>query len=139
MRQTMRRLIATGLGLALLGMASAYAQTGGPKGAEAGASSSVWGRETGGPGAQTMGGMMKDMAEQMKAMAGHMSQGELSATEQKQAADRLRTMAQMLDRMSGMAGKGMTTDADMNKQMNQMRKQMDDMMQHPSGPSHHGL
>jgi len=141
-----QRVFAVALGVALLGMTNVYAQTGGgtmggQKGgaAEAGASSPIWGREVGGPGAQKMGGMMKDMAGRMTSMAGHMAEGKLSAAEQKQMAERLRTMATMLDRMSGMAGKGMMTDADMDKQMDQMRKQMDDTMPHPDGPSHHGL
>ncbi len=118
-----------GAGLLVLGLAlalPAHAQMGGQQGMD-------------GPGAQKMGGVMRDMAEQMKLTAGHMSQGKLSAAEQKQTAERLRTMATMLDRISGMVGKGMTMDADMQKQMDQMRKQMDDMMQHPGGPSHHGL
>jgi len=35
--------------------------------------------------------------------------------------------------MSGMAGKGMMMDADMQKQMDQMRKRMDEMMKPSAG------
>lgn len=37
-------------------------------------------------------------------------------------------MAQMMDMMSGMVGKGMMMNPDQQKQMEQMRRQMDQMM-----------
>jgi len=118
MKNAVRNIAVTGiLSLALLGAAGVYAQSG-AKGDHA---------DMGGPGAQQMGGMMHDMAEQMKSMSGQMSQGKMDAPTQKQMAERMRTMSTMMDRMSGMAGKGMMMDADMQKQMGEMRKQMDEM------------
>lgn len=119
MRNAVCNLAVTGmLSLVLLGVSGAYAQ-GGPKDGHA---------DMGGPGAQQMGGMMHDMADQMMEMSGRMSQGRMTAEQQKQMSARMRTMATMMDRMSGMAGKGMMMDTDMQKQMGEMRKQMDDMM-----------
>jgi len=52
----------------------------------------------------------------------------MSAAQQKQMSERMRKMATMMDDMSGMMGKGMMMDADTQKRMDQMRKQMDEMM-----------
>jgi len=119
MKRTARDIAITGiLSLALLGAVGAYAQPGGAKGGHA---------DMGGPGAQQMGGMMHE-ADQMMEMSGRMSQGQMTPEQQKQMAERMRIMATMMDRMSGMAGKGMMMDADMQKQIGEMRRQMDDMM-----------
>lgn len=84
-----------------------------------------------GSGAQQMSAMTHDMADQMMGMSGEMSQGNLSAAQQKQMSERMRKMATMMDDMSGMIGKGMMMDADAQKRMDQMRKQMDGMMKRP--------
>ena len=87
-----------------------------------------------GPGMQQMSGMMHDMSDQMMGMSGDMSQGKLSAAQQKQIGERMRTMATMMDQMSGMMGKGMMMDAGQQKQMGEMRMQMDGMMKEmPAG------
>lgn len=125
MKHAVRYIAMTGiLSLAVVGV-SAYAAQG-PKDSHA---------SMGGPGAQQMGGMMHDMADQMMEMSGRMSQGRMSAEQQTQMSARMRTMAMMMDRMSGMAGKGMMLDADMQKQMGEMRKQMDDMMKGGAMPN----
>lgn len=61
--------------------------------------------------------------------------GNLSAAQQKWIAERMKQMATMTDEMSGMAGKGMMMDADMQKRMDRMRKQMDEMMKGSSAPA----
>ncbi len=86
----------------------------------------------GGPGSQQMSGMMHDMADQMIGMSGQMSKGNLSADMQKRMGGQMRDMATMMDNMSGMMGKGMMMDAAQQKQMDQMRKQMDEMMKSPA-------
>lgn len=117
MKHAVRTIAITGiLSLALVGVPLYAAQ--GPKDDHT---------AMGGPGAQQMGGMMHDMADQMMEMSGRMSQGRMNAEQQTQMSARMRTMATMMDRMSGMAGKGMMMDADMQKQVGEMRKQMDDM------------
>ena len=81
-----------------------------------------------GPGMQQMSGMMHDMSNQMMGMSGDMGKGGMSAVQQKQMSERMRTMSTMMDQMSGMMGKGMMMDADMQKQMHDMRGRMDGMM-----------
>jgi hypothetical protein len=89
----------------------------------------------GGPGSQQMSGMMHDMADKMIEMSGQMSKGNLSADMQKRMGGQMRDMATMMDNMSGMMGKGMMMDAGMQKQMDQMRKQMDEMTKGTSTPA----
>jgi hypothetical protein len=92
------------------------------------------GRKGDGPGMQQMSGMMHDMADQMMGMSGDMGKGGMGAAQQKQMGERMRTMATMMDQMSGMMGKGMMMDTGMQRQMDDMRKQMDAMMkQAPTG------
>lgn len=79
----------------------------------------------GGAGAQRMSGTMHDMSRQMMGLSQQMLRGNMSAEQQKQIAKRLRTMA-------GMAGKGMMMNEDMQKQMQEIRKQMDQMMMSPA-------
>lgn len=114
-----------GLGLLVMGLVLSV-----PAGAQ-------MGDMMGGPqgkGIQQMSGMMHDMADQMMGMSGNMSQGKMSAAQQKQMAERIRTMATMMDNMSGMMGKGMMMDAGQQKQMGDMRMQMDGMMKEiPAG------
>lgn len=86
----------------------------------------------GGPGSQQMSGMMHDMADQMMGISGQMSKGNLNADMQKRMGGQMRDMATMMDNMSGMMGKGMMMDAAQQKQMDQMRKQMDDMTKSPA-------
>ena len=87
-----------------------------------------------GPGMQQMSGMMHDMSDQMMGMSGDMSKGGMSAAQQKQMGERMRTLSTMMDQMSGMMGKGMMMDAGQQKQMGDMRMQMDGMMKEmPAG------
>jgi len=115
----------TGLGLLVIGLALAV-----PAGAQTG-------DMMGGPqgqGMQQMSGMMHDMGDQAVSMSGQMSQGKLNTAQQKQMAERMRKMATMMDQMSGMMGNGMMMDAGQQKQMGDMRMQMDNMMKEtPAG------
>jgi len=81
-----------------------------------------------GQGMNQMSGMMHDMGDHMMSMSGQMSHGNMNASQQKQMSERMRNMATMMDHMSGMMGKGMMMDQDMQKQMGEMRMQMDSMM-----------
>lgn len=115
----------TGLGLLVIGLALAV-----PAGAQTG---NMMG-DPQGQGMQQMSGMMHDMSGQMMSMSGDMSKGGMSAAQQKQMAERMRNLATMMDQMSGMTGKGMMMDAGQQKQMGDMRMQMDNMMKEtPAG------
>ena len=85
-------------------------------------------RQDTGSGGQMGPGMMRDMAAQMKQMSGQMMQGGMSSNMQKGMAERMQEMGGMMDKMSGIMGKGAMTDADNQQQMEQMRKRMDEMM-----------
>lgn len=106
-----------GLLTAGLSLASAYGQTG---------AGMMEGQQ--GTGAQEMSGTMHDMSRQMMQISGEMAKGRMNAAQQKHLAGRMKQMSAMMDEMSGMAAKGMMMDADMQKRMYQIRKQMDDMM-----------
>jgi hypothetical protein len=82
-----------------------------------------------GAGAQQMSEMQHNMAGQMSDMSTAMSKGTMTPAVQKQMSERMGTMATMMDGMSGMMGKGMMADADSQKRMDQMRVQMNSMMQ----------
>lgn len=64
--------------------------------------SGMMGAKKGGPGsgAQQMSTMTHDMADRMMGMSGEMSQGNLSAAQQKQMSERMRKMATMMDEMT---------------------------------------
>ena len=75
--------------------------------------------------------MMKDMTDQMGQMTEQMSRGELTPEQRKQMTDRMGLMSTMMRRMSGLAGRPAMKDTEWQKQMDQMRKQMDMMMRAP--------
>src|SRR3990170_4599829 len=77
---------------------------------------------------QKMYQMMKDMTGEMSKMTEQMSQGALTPNQRKQMAQRMTFMSTMMRRMSGLAGRPAMKGTDWQKQMDQMRKQMDDMM-----------
>ena len=82
-----------------------------------------------GSGAQQMSEIQHNMSGQMMGLSEQMSRGNMSPALQKQMSERMRTMATMMGSMSGMTGKGMVMDADTQKRMDQMRMQMNTMMQ----------
>ncbi|MGC2459157.1 MAG: hypothetical protein WA435_14310 [Gallionellaceae bacterium] len=77
---------------------------------------------------QQMSGMTHDMADQMMDMSRGMSQGNMNAMQQKQMGERMGKMGSMMNDLSVMMGKGMMMDADNQKRMDQMRKQMEELM-----------
>lgn len=72
--------------------------------------------------------MMKDMTQEMSRMTEQMSQGALTPDQQKQMARRMEFMSTMMHRLSDLEARPAIKHGDMDKQLNQMRKQMDDMM-----------
>lgn len=138
-----------GAGLLALGLAlavPAYAQMGGGtggggmmgggQGMDPGAQQKGGGmmngqQGMGGPGAREMSSTMHDMADQMTGMSNFMNYSKLTAADRKRMAERMRQMAGMMDRMSRMAAQGMMMDEGMQKQMQEMRQQMNEMMKSP--------
>lgn len=71
--------------------------------------------------------MMKDMAQEMTRMTEQMSLGELTSDQRKQMAERMTLMSAMMRRMSGLASRPAMREPQWQKQMGEMRKQMDGM------------
>jgi hypothetical protein len=71
--------------------------------------------------------MMKDMTQEMAGMTEQMSQGALTPDQQKQMAKRMEFMSTMMHRLSGLEARPAIKHGDMDKQLDQMRKQMDEM------------
>jgi hypothetical protein len=75
--------------------------------------------------------LMKDMTGEMTKMTEQMSQGALTPEQRKKMAQRMAVMSTMMRRMSGLEVRPAMKDADWQKQMDQMRRQMDEMMRDP--------
>lgn len=71
--------------------------------------------------------MMKDMTDQMGQMTEQMSRGNLSPEESQKMGEQMGRMAKMMRFMSGLAARPAHTHAQLQKQMDQMRAQMDEM------------
>ena len=79
---------------------------------------------------QMLNQMMKDMTQQMTAMTDEMSRGELTPDQNKKMSERMATMANVMRRMSGLGARPHMREGDWQKQMDQMRRQMDEMKLH---------
>ena len=77
---------------------------------------------------QKMYQMMKDMTGEMSKMTEQMSQGALTPAQRRQIAQRMTFMSTMMRRMSELEGRPAMKEVEWQKQMGQMRKQMDEMM-----------
>ena len=75
--------------------------------------------------------MMKDVTQEMTRMTEQMVQGALTPDQQKQMAQRMQFMSTMMHRLSGLEARPAIKHGDMEKQMDQMRKQMDEMIGNP--------
>ena len=87
-------------------------------------------KDTTTPHHQMLNQMMGDMTREMSAMTDAMSRGELTPEQNKQMSERMAVMANIMRRMSGLGARTHMKEADWQKQMGQMRKQMDEMTQH---------
>ena len=82
---------------------------------------------------------MKDMAQQVSAMADQMGHGDMAAGQERQMGRQMERMSGMMHRMSGMAGHPNMRDSDFQKQMGRMRQQMNSMMHDaPANPATNG-
>jgi hypothetical protein len=76
--------------------------------------------------------MMKIMTSEMTKMTEQMSQGTLTPEQEKQMARRMEFMSTMMRRLSGLEARPAIRHGDSDKQLDQMRKQMDEMMSNPA-------
>lgn len=72
--------------------------------------------------------MMKNMTDQMGQMTELMSRAAPNSEEGKKMGEQMGRMAKMMRFMSGLAARPAHTHAQLQKQMDQMRTQMDEMM-----------
>jgi hypothetical protein len=77
---------------------------------------------------QWLSQIMKNMTDQMGRMTEQMSPGDLTPDQRQQMAQRMGRMSMMMRRISGLVARPALKEADWQKQMNQMRKQMDEML-----------
>ena len=78
--------------------------------------------------------LMKDMSQEMSKMTDEMSRGGLTPEQNKKMAKRMDAMSTMMRRMTSFFNRPAMKEPEMQKQMNQMRKQMDGMMRDQSMP-----
>lgn len=72
--------------------------------------------------------MMNGMTQEMTRMTEQMSRGDLSPEDNKRMGEQMKRMAKMMQFMSGLAARPAHTHGQLQKQMEQMRAQMDEMM-----------
>ena len=78
--------------------------------------------------------MMKDMSQEMSKMTDEMSHGGLTPEQNKKMAKRMEGMSTMMHRMASLGARPSMREPEYQKQMDQMRKQMDSMMHDQSMP-----
>ena len=78
-----------------------------------------------------MSQMMKDMTEEMSRMSDQMAKGVQTPEQRKDMAQRMGRVSTMMQRMSGLAARPAMANPESQKQMETIRKQMDEMMRDP--------
>lgn len=81
-----------------------------------------------GVGRQRMSEIIQDMASELLRLSNQLGKGDLDSDAQKALARRTHEMFEMMQTMSGMLCQGMTMDQHMRQQMDQTRRQLDEMM-----------
>lgn len=82
-------------------------------------------------GLQPLSGLMRNMAEQMRAMADATAEGQLGTAERIHIAERMRRMADLMTQMSGIVNEAALADAETQARMLDMRREMDWMRRNP--------
>ena len=75
---------------------------------------------------------MRDMSQEMAKMAEEMSHGTLSPEQDKLMTKKMKWMSTVMQRMTGLNARHAMKEPEQERQMNQMRKEMDAMMREPS-------
>ena len=76
---------------------------------------------------QMMSDMMKDMSQEMNKMTEQMGSGERTPEQRMQMSQHMEGMSKMMHRMSGLYSRPAMKEPGMQKQMDQMHKQMGEM------------
>ena len=77
---------------------------------------------------QWLSQIMKDMTDQMGQMTEQMRRGDVTPDQRQQMAQWMGRMSTMMRRISSLVARPALKEADWQKQIDQMRKQMDEMM-----------
>lgn len=77
---------------------------------------------------QRLSEIMKDMINLMGRMANDMSRGDLTPGQRQQIAQEMARMSTMMRRISGLVARPALKEADWQRQMDQMRKEMEEML-----------
>lgn len=80
---------------------------------------------------QPLSDLMRDMAEQMRAMADATADGHVSTAERNHIVARMKRMADLMTEMSGFANEAALADAETQARMLDMRREMDWMRRNP--------
>lgn len=81
---------------------------------------------------QMMGDMMKEMIQEMNEMTEQMTRDERTPEQRKQMSQRMERMSKVMHRISGLESRPAMKGPEMQKQYDQMLKQMDEMKRDPS-------
>ena len=76
---------------------------------------------------QAMGALMQDMTREMATMQEQMGKGDISPEMRKEMSQKMKRMSGLMSRMSGLIDRPTMKDAEANRQLEQMRKQMGEM------------
>ena len=110
-------MLAVAAGVGMLGVPAAEAQPGQPAAPQTEVS---WHH-------RMLYRIMKDMTAEMDRMTEQISGGDLSDEQRKQMGERMQRMATLMQRMSGLAARPAMADPESQKQMEEMRREMDAM------------
>jgi len=77
---------------------------------------------------QRIAEVMKDMTQAMGSMTDQMAKGDLTPEQRKEMAQRMDRMSHLMHQMSGLESRPAMKDAESQKQMELMKKQMGEMM-----------
>lgn len=78
-----------------------------------------------------MQSLMQDMTKSMSAMNDQMSKGTPDAQARKDMSAKMKTMSRVMTRMSGLMDRPSMKDAEANRELERMRRQMDEMSKAP--------
>lgn len=70
-------------------------------------------------------GMTHDMSSEMLEMAGMLERGTISSGNMLRMSGQMKKMSGLMERMSGLVGKGVATEPEIQKQMEDLRREMD--------------
>lgn len=122
MRNAIRTALAI-VGMCLIGLLAT------PAGAQVSAAP-TW-QDTPGKFHQWTYQMMKDMAEEMGQMTEQMAASDLAPDRQRQMAERMERMATIMRYVSGLVARPAIRESEWPPQMDEMRRQMDEMLRDP--------